>query len=56
MLSIACTVSKSVDDTLVGITVDTVEDRITIQSDIHKLGKWSEINWMKFNKDKWTIS
>ncbi|CAM4630454.1 unnamed protein product [Lepidochelys kempii] len=46
------TIIKVVDDTKLGGVVSALEDRMKIQNDLEKLEKWSEINRMKFNKDK----
>ncbi|KAM9128056.1 uncharacterized protein ACDP82_011991 [Pangshura tecta] len=43
---------KFADDTKLGGTATALEDRVIIQNDLDKLEKWSEVNQMKFNKDK----
>ncbi|CAM5094356.1 unnamed protein product [Natator depressus] len=43
---------KFVDNTKLGGVASALEDRIKIQNDLDKLEKWSEVNRMKFNKDK----
>ncbi|CAM5075370.1 unnamed protein product [Eretmochelys imbricata] len=49
---IRSTLLKSEDDTKLGGVASALEDRIKIQNDLDKLEKWSEVNRMKFNKDK----
>ncbi|CAM5124933.1 unnamed protein product [Natator depressus] len=46
------TIIKFVDDTKLGRVASALEDRMKIQNDLDKLEKWSEVNRMKFNKDK----
>uniref|UniRef100_A0A8C4Y200 Macro domain-containing protein n=1 Tax=Gopherus evgoodei TaxID=1825980 RepID=A0A8C4Y200_9SAUR len=46
------TLTKFADDTKLGGVASALEDRIKIQNDPDKLEKWSEVNRMKFNKDK----
>uniref|UniRef100_K7EX79 Reverse transcriptase domain-containing protein n=1 Tax=Pelodiscus sinensis TaxID=13735 RepID=K7EX79_PELSI len=43
---------KFADSTKLGGIATNLEDRVIIQNDLDKLEKWSEINRMKFNKDK----
>ncbi|CAM4661769.1 unnamed protein product [Lepidochelys olivacea] len=47
-----CTLTKFENDIKLGGVVSALEDRIKIQNDLDKLEKWSEVNRMKFNKDK----
>uniref|UniRef100_A0A674JM42 Reverse transcriptase domain-containing protein n=1 Tax=Terrapene triunguis TaxID=2587831 RepID=A0A674JM42_9SAUR len=49
---IESTLIKFADDTKLGGVASALEDRIKIQNDLDKLEKWSEVNGMKFNKDK----
>ncbi|KAF7239045.1 RNA-directed DNA polymerase from mobile element jockey [Varanus komodoensis] len=39
------------DDTKLGGIANTLEDRMKIQGDLHKLEHWAETNRMKFDKD-----
>ena len=43
---------KFADDTKLGGTANTLEDRNKIQSDLDRLERWAENNRMKFNRDK----
>uniref|UniRef100_K7F130 Reverse transcriptase domain-containing protein n=1 Tax=Pelodiscus sinensis TaxID=13735 RepID=K7F130_PELSI len=49
---IESTLIKFGDDTKLGGVATNLEDRIIIQNDLDKLEKWSEVNRMKFNRDK----
>uniref|UniRef100_K7EZW8 Reverse transcriptase domain-containing protein n=1 Tax=Pelodiscus sinensis TaxID=13735 RepID=K7EZW8_PELSI len=49
---IESTLIKFADDTKMGGVTTALEDRAIIQNDLDKLEKWSEVNKMKFNKDK----
>uniref|UniRef100_K7EYP9 Reverse transcriptase domain-containing protein n=1 Tax=Pelodiscus sinensis TaxID=13735 RepID=K7EYP9_PELSI len=49
---IESTLTKFSDDTKLGEVTTALEDRVIIQKDLDKLEKWSEVNRMKFNKDK----
>ncbi|CAM5146598.1 unnamed protein product [Natator depressus] len=49
---IESTLIKFADDTKLGGVERALEDRIKIQNDLNKLEKWSEVDRMKFNKDK----
>ncbi|CAM5123811.1 unnamed protein product [Eretmochelys imbricata] len=46
------TLIKFADDTKLGGVASALKDGIKIQNDLDKLEKWSEVNRMKFNKDK----
>ncbi|CAM5112215.1 unnamed protein product [Natator depressus] len=52
---IESTVIKFADNTEMGGVASALEDRIKIQNDLDKLEKWSEVNRMKFSKDKCKI-
>uniref|UniRef100_A0A8C4XYA6 Reverse transcriptase domain-containing protein n=1 Tax=Gopherus evgoodei TaxID=1825980 RepID=A0A8C4XYA6_9SAUR len=51
-VGIESTLIKFADDTKLGKIATALEDRVKIQNDLDKLEKWSEVNRMKFNKDK----
>uniref|UniRef100_A0A674ICA9 Reverse transcriptase domain-containing protein n=4 Tax=Terrapene triunguis TaxID=2587831 RepID=A0A674ICA9_9SAUR len=51
-IGIESTIIKFADDTKLGGIATALEDRVIIQNDLDKLEKWSELNRMKFNKDK----
>ncbi|KAK4815513.1 hypothetical protein QYF61_003071 [Mycteria americana] len=47
---IGCTLSRFADDTKLSGAVDMLEGKDTIQKDIDRLGKWANVNLVKFNK------
>uniref|UniRef100_A0A803T2T7 Reverse transcriptase domain-containing protein n=1 Tax=Anolis carolinensis TaxID=28377 RepID=A0A803T2T7_ANOCA len=49
------TIIKFADDTKLGGTANTPEDRSRIQNDLDRLERWAETNKMKFNRDKCKI-
>uniref|UniRef100_A0A8C3H5J2 Protocadherin-16 n=1 Tax=Chrysemys picta bellii TaxID=8478 RepID=A0A8C3H5J2_CHRPI len=51
-IGIESTLIKFADDTKLGGIATALENRVIIQKDLDKLEKWSEVNRMKFNKDK----
>uniref|UniRef100_A0A8C3I187 Reverse transcriptase domain-containing protein n=1 Tax=Chrysemys picta bellii TaxID=8478 RepID=A0A8C3I187_CHRPI len=51
-IGIESTLIKFADDIKLGGIATALEDRVIIQNDLDKLEKWSEVNRMKFNKDK----
>jgi len=47
-----CALNKCVDDTKLGGVADMPEGHAAIRGDLDRLGKWTDSNLLKFNKEK----
>lgn len=43
------------DNTKLGGVINTLEDRIRMQLDLHRIEDWEQANEIKFNRDKYKV-
>jgi len=52
---VECNISKFVDDTKLGVAVESLEEQEALLRDLHRLEHWIMTKGVKFNKTKFWI-